>query len=222
MGEALLAGWLAARPAGRTRSMSSSPTRRRRRQLAATRASGRWPRPAHLPPDLARPARAPAVKPQMMDAALPAYRERVGRRHAGPLDRRRQADRPFRAGLRGRRPVVRAMPNTPAAVGRGITVLCANAGVGAGAACAGRAADGGGRRDVHWVEDEELMHAVTAVSGGGPAYVFLLIEALAAAGAGGGPAGGPGDAAGARDRHGRRASWRGCRRRPRGPASART
>ena len=49
--------------------------------------------------------------------------------------------------------------------------------------------------EAHWVEDEELMHAVTAVSGSGPAYVFLLIEALAAAGA---RAGLPADAGDAR------------------------
>lgn len=78
-------------------------------------------------------------------------------------------------------PVVRAMPNTPAAVGRGITVAVANEKVSAA------------QRDlanllltaigaVEWVEDEALMDAVTAVSGSGPAYVFLLAETLARAG----------------------------------------
>ena len=77
--------------------------------------------------------------------------------------------------------IVRAMPNTPAAIGRGITVAVANAQVDAA------------RRDlahgllaaigaVEWVTDEALMDAVTAVSGSGPAYVFLLAEAMAQAG----------------------------------------
>ena len=77
--------------------------------------------------------------------------------------------------------VVRAMPNTPAAIGRGITVAVPNVRV------SGRqrelvhallAATGA----VEWIADEALMDAVTAVSGSGPAYVFLLAESLARAG----------------------------------------
>ena len=74
------------------------------------------------------------------------------------------------------------MPNTPAAVGRGITVLCANAARRRAASARWPSALLAAVGEVAWVEDEELMDAVTAVSGGGPAYVFLLIEALAAAG----------------------------------------
>ncbi len=79
-------------------------------------------------------------------------------------------------------PVVRTIPNTPAAIGQGITVAVPN-----------RLVDGEGRAltdsllstlgPVEWIEDEGLMDAATAVSGSGPAYVFLLAEALAAAGA---------------------------------------
>jgi pyrroline-5-carboxylate reductase len=76
--------------------------------------------------------------------------------------------------------LVRAMPNTPASIGRGITVAVAP-----GASLGQRdlanrllAATGA----VEWVEDESLMDAVTAVSGSGPAYVFLLAEALTQAG----------------------------------------
>jgi pyrroline-5-carboxylate reductase len=76
--------------------------------------------------------------------------------------------------------LVRAMPNTPAAIGRGITVA-----VPRGASPAQRdlahallAATG----TVEWIDDEALMDAVTAVSGSGPAYIFLLAEALAQAG----------------------------------------
>ena len=77
--------------------------------------------------------------------------------------------------------VVRAMPNTPAAIGRGITVAVAANGV---SAAQREAADGLLRAtgSVEWVTDEGLMDAVTAVSGSGPAYVFLLAEELARAG----------------------------------------
>ena len=78
--------------------------------------------------------------------------------------------------------VVRAMPNTPAAVGRGVTGAFASAGVSAEqreAANALLSAIGG----VEWVADETLIDAVTAVSGSGPAYVFYLVECLAEAGA---------------------------------------
>jgi pyrroline-5-carboxylate reductase len=78
--------------------------------------------------------------------------------------------------------VIRAMPNTPAAIGRGITVAVPNARVTPPQrqlADALLAATGA----VEWVGDETLMDAVTAVSGSGPAYVFLLAETLARAGA---------------------------------------
>ncbi len=77
--------------------------------------------------------------------------------------------------------IVRAMPNTPAAIGRGATVAIAN----------DRTTEGqrdwcdrllGAVGTVDWIGDESLMDAVTALSGGGPAYVFLLIEVMAAAG----------------------------------------
>jgi pyrroline-5-carboxylate reductase len=77
--------------------------------------------------------------------------------------------------------VVRAMPNTPAAIGRGITVAVPAGNVSAGQRATADAllrATGA----VEWVEDEALMDAVTAVSGSGPAYLFLLAEELARAG----------------------------------------
>ncbi|WP_375157239.1 pyrroline-5-carboxylate reductase [Bradyrhizobium sp. RDT46] len=77
--------------------------------------------------------------------------------------------------------VVRAMPNTPAAIGRGITVaVAANDVSTAQRALADALLRATGA--VEWVEDEGLMDAVTAVSGSGPAYVFLLAEELARAG----------------------------------------
>ena len=82
--------------------------------------------------------------------------------------------------LGGNARVVRAMPNTPGSIGRGVTVLFAN-----------REAANQDRElaqslmsplgETLWIEDEALMDSVTAVSGSGPAYVFLLAEALAAA-----------------------------------------
>jgi pyrroline-5-carboxylate reductase len=77
--------------------------------------------------------------------------------------------------------VVRAMPNTPAAIGRGITVAVPAKNVSAAQRATADAllrATG----SVEWVDDENLMDAVTAVSGSGPAYVFLLAEELARAG----------------------------------------
>jgi pyrroline-5-carboxylate reductase len=77
--------------------------------------------------------------------------------------------------------VVRAMPNTPAAIGRGITVAVAAKNVTAAQrALADTLLSAIG--SVEWVSDERLMDAVTAVSGSGPAYVFLLAEELARAG----------------------------------------
>jgi pyrroline-5-carboxylate reductase len=77
--------------------------------------------------------------------------------------------------------VVRAMPNTPAAIGRGITVAVAANNVSPSQRAVADAllrATG----SVEWVDDENLMDAVTAVSGSGPAYIFLLAEELARAG----------------------------------------
>ena len=123
-----------------------------------------------------------AVKPQIIDSVLPAYRRWVrpetlflsiaaGKTIAG-----------ITRHLGDGASVIRCMPNTPAAIGRAITVACPNPRVGAAQRrlCEALLAAIG---ESAWVEDEALIDAVTAVSGSGPAYVFLLIEALAAAGA---------------------------------------
>ena len=84
--------------------------------------------------------------------------------------------------LLGTAAIVRAMPNLPAAIGQGVTVACADPSVGGEARSRCRellAAVG----EVAFIENEDLMDAVTAVSGSGPAYVFLLAECLAEAGA---------------------------------------
>ncbi len=76
--------------------------------------------------------------------------------------------------------LVRAMPNTPAAIGRGITVAVPRNANAAQRDLADRLLAATGA--VEWIDDEALMDAVTAVSGSGPAYVFLLAEAIAQAG----------------------------------------
>jgi len=122
-----------------------------------------------------------AVKPQVMDEVAPPYAAMVG---AGTLVLSIAAGRTiagFERVFGDGQPIVRAMPNTPAAIGAGITVLCANRAAGeADRALAGSLMEAVG--EAVWIEDEEMMHVVTALSGGGPAYVFLLAEALAAAG----------------------------------------
>jgi pyrroline-5-carboxylate reductase len=82
--------------------------------------------------------------------------------------------------LGGRCAIVRAMPNTPSLIGQGVTGLFATAAVTPGQRdeTAALLRAGG---PTAWIDDESLMDAVTAVSGSGPAYVFLLAEAMQAA-----------------------------------------
>jgi pyrroline-5-carboxylate reductase len=122
-----------------------------------------------------------AVKPQVAAQVIPVLRPMIA---ASTVVVSIMAGRTLQFisdALQCRCPLVRAMPNTPAAIGRGITVA-----VPQDAGTAQReladlllAATG----TVEWIENEALMDAVTAVSGSGPAYVFLLAEALAQAGA---------------------------------------
>jgi pyrroline-5-carboxylate reductase len=135
--------------------------------------------------DKAEPAPATAiviaVKPQTAPQALSALAPYVSK---GTLVLSIMAGRTIRF-LQDAMPagtaIVRAMPNTPAAIGRGITVAVPNGRVSVRQrrqATDLLAAMGA----VEWVRDEALMDAVTAVSGSGPAYVFLLAEAMAKAG----------------------------------------
>jgi pyrroline-5-carboxylate reductase len=122
-----------------------------------------------------------AVKPQLMDKVFPAVA-----RLAGPqtLTISIAAGRTL-AGFAQHLPpgaaIVRAMPNTPAAIGRGITVCAASGAVRdeQRAVCEELLSAVG---EVAWVADETAIDAVTAVSGSGPAYVFLLAEAMEQAG----------------------------------------
>ena len=179
MGSAMLRGWLRGDAAGRYVVIEPAGVPG---ELADSRAI-EWHRaPEDIAADLAPEAVVFAVKPQILDSLLSAYRRWVrpetlflsiaaGKTIAG-----------IARHLGSEAAIIRCMPNTPAAIGRAITVACPNARVGQGQRrlCEQLLAAIG---DSAWVEDEALMDAVTAVSGSGPAYVFLLIEALAAAGA---------------------------------------
>jgi pyrroline-5-carboxylate reductase len=176
MGGALLEGWigLGIDPAGVT-VIEPQPSP----QIAALAARG-----LHLNPGAsATPADAVviAVKPQTAPEALAGIRGLVA---PGAVVISIMAGRTlgFLAdALPAGAAIVRAMPNTPAAIGRGITVAVPNARVTpAQRDLAHRLLAATGA--VEWIGDEGLMDAVTAVSGSGPAYVFLLAESLARAG----------------------------------------
>jgi pyrroline-5-carboxylate reductase len=122
-----------------------------------------------------------AIKPQMLDAAAPILKHltQPGALIISILAGKTVADVSARAG--GHRSIVRAMPNLPAAVRRGVTAAFAHpACKPAQTAMADALLKGIGK--VEWIDDESLIDAVTAVSGSGPAYVFHMVEALAEAG----------------------------------------
>jgi len=172
MGTALLAGWLkAGLPAGAFWVIEPNPT-------DWLQASG-----VHLnegvPP--APGVAVLAVKPQMMGAALPALQALGNGRTLFVSIAAGTTIAHFQQVLGGQTPIVRAMPNTPAMVGRGITGICGTAAAGAeGLAVARELLQAVG--EVVELEGEHQIDAVTALSGGGPAYVFHLIEAMAVAG----------------------------------------
>jgi pyrroline-5-carboxylate reductase len=133
--------------------------------------------PADFAPDIV----VLAVKPQTMNDVLPGLRRLVRPQTTFLSIAAGKTIGYFRSGLGEQARIVRAMPNTPAAVRRGVTVCVAGPGV----SKAGRQRCGellSAVSEVLWTEDEGLMDAVTAVSGSGPAYVFLLAEAMAEAG----------------------------------------
>ncbi|MDZ5646251.1 pyrroline-5-carboxylate reductase [Nitrospirillum sp. BR 11828] len=174
MGGAMLAGW---RAAGTVR-----------RVVIVDPVAGTAPEgatlvadPAQIPADFTPTAVVLAVKPQMMDQALPAYLPYAGRAVFLSIAAGKTVAY-FQKVLGPGTALVRAMPNTPAAVGRGISGAYATPAVSAAQRdlCQSLLSAVG---EVVWVEEEGLIDAVTAVSGSGPAYVFHLVEALAAAGA---------------------------------------
>jgi pyrroline-5-carboxylate reductase len=122
-----------------------------------------------------------AIKPQMLDAGADAARPFVGPDSVvvSILAGKRISD--ISARLPAAKAIVRAMPNTPAAIGRGMTGAFASSETSAAQRALAHALLAAAGQ-VEWVESEALIDAVTAVSGSGPAYVFYLVEALAAAG----------------------------------------
>ncbi|MDE2018531.1 MAG: pyrroline-5-carboxylate reductase, partial [Hyphomicrobiales bacterium] len=133
------------------------------------------------------PSRSPAsvlvlaVKPQALAEAAPGLQGLAGPDTLVVSIVAGKSVASLRAAFPAARAIVRAMPNTPAAIGRGATGLCAGPGV----AEADRATVSALFEAVgvaSWVADEDAIDAVTALSGSGPAYVFHMVEALAAAG----------------------------------------
>ncbi len=173
MGSALLAGWLKGGiPAGSVHVIDPNPSD--------------WLRAQGVQINAALP-KAPAVvlvavKPQMMGEALPVLAAMGGGNTLFVSIAAGTQIAHFEAVLGAATPIIRTMPNTPAAVGRGITALIGNAHATPAhmdTAEALMAAVG----QVVRLDSEAQIDAVTAVSGSGPAYVFHLIETLAAAGA---------------------------------------
>lgn len=172
MGSAMLAGWLKSFPDIHVIVIEPSEIQVDPRAL-------RFSDISRLPPTFPVDLAILAVKPQMMDevalllgSRLPAATPVLSIAAGKTLT--------YFSKMLGNRPLIRSMPNTPAAIGHGITVACANDKVTADQReLANSLLTAVGQ--VEWIEDESLMDAVTAVSGSGPAYVFLLIEELAKA-----------------------------------------
>ncbi len=174
MGSALLAGWKKRRLAQRVAVIEPAPA-------PMPKGVQRHATPETLPKNFAPSAIVFAVKPQALADILPAYRRFATGETVVLSIAAGKTLKFFARHLGDAAPAVRAMPNTPAAIGRGIAVACANAAVAPPQrALCDRLLGAVGA--VAWVEDEALLDPVTAVSGSGPAYVFLLIEALASAG----------------------------------------
>ena len=121
-----------------------------------------------------------AVKPQMMDEIIPAYKCFSGKSTFISIAAGKSITY-FETKLGKHNAIIRAMPNTPAAVRRGITVACGNISVKKQVqeTCIALLTAVG---EVRWLDDENLIDAVTAISGSGPAYVFLLTETMLLAG----------------------------------------
>jgi pyrroline-5-carboxylate reductase len=175
MGQAMLEGWLARGLSARKITViEPQPVK----TVKALTRRGIWlnPKGKVLPAG----AVVIAVKPQNAPEALPGAAPYVGKSTLALSIMAGRTIGFLEKSLPGAA-IVRAMPNTPAAIGRGITVAVGNAK--ASARQRKQASDLlAAIGTVEWVKDEALMDAVTATSGSGPAYVFLLAEAMTQAG----------------------------------------
>ncbi len=175
MGGAMLQGWLADAGLGPFVAVEPGPA------PAAAHARVRHVADdAAIPADFVPDVVVFATKPQVMNDVVPAYRRFARALFVSIAAGTTIAT--FERHLGSGIAIVRAMPNTPASVGRGISGAYASPAVSPDQrALADRLLRSVGA--VEWVASEALIDAVTAVSGSGPAYVFLLAEALADAGA---------------------------------------
>ena len=180
MGSALLGGWLE-RGVDATDVTVVEPFEETASRVAQEFGVAVIPAPDDMASDAAPKTIVFAVKPQSVDDTVPAYARFTGADTVFLSIAAGKTIGYFQGKLDNRAAIVRAMPNTPAAVGRGITVACANANTGDDQVrrCDGLLQAVGA---VAWIEDECLMDAVTALSGSGPAYVFALTECMAEAG----------------------------------------
>lgn len=178
MGRAMLAGWIEA--ASNVRILVVEPSdemRQRAMDLGADAVAAFEELPADIDPDLIYIA----VKPQVMADILPPYARWAGGRTTFVSVAAGTTITTLSRLLPGPTPIIRCMPNTPSAIGAGMLVCVANEHAQpeirdlttAMLRCSG---------EVDWIDDEALMDAVTAVSGSGPAYIFHMVECLAAAG----------------------------------------
>lgn len=178
MGGALLKGWLAGGMSpSRVFVQEPSPPPDIAEAIAAAGVRTGTPPAMDAPPSVLLLA----VKPQAMETVLPQVAPLAGPETVVLSVAAGTSIAGMGRHFAAHTAIVRAMPNTPAAIGRGITALCANARTSAEqrAACEALLKPGG---ETVWVAEEGLIDAVTAVSGSGPAYVFLLAECLAEAG----------------------------------------
>ena len=177
MGGALLTGWLKNGVSGSSVIVvDPNPSEPMRKMIADAGAS----HVIGVPADVTAGVLFIAVKPQLMDAVLPALKAAMGENTVVVSIAAGKTLASLEAHL-GEAAMVRAMPNTPAMVGRGVTGAFANA----------RVADHQRQLvqnllkvsgPVEWVPGEADIDSVTAVSGSGPAYVFYLVECMAEAG----------------------------------------
>jgi pyrroline-5-carboxylate reductase len=179
MGHALLAGWLARGLDPRRVLVQDPAPPRAAKELMADRGIEVRAAVTAMPQPPA--VIVVAVKPQVMDEVFPALAKLAREKTVVLSVAAGRTIEGFERRLPKDAAVVRAMPNTPASIGRGITVAVPNAHVTAAQrlACDALLRAVGA---VAWLDDESLLDAVTAVSGSGPAYVFYLAECLAQAG----------------------------------------
>lgn len=186
MGSAMLDGWLALGLDPKRVTCIDPGLAGAAREALAQKGVSLVASPADLSPP---PVLVLAIKPQTLDAAAESLAGIAGPATLAISILAGKTIADLRARLPAVGAIVRAMPNTPAAVARGVTAAVCDAGVNdAQRVTADALLRAIGR--LEWLDDENLIDAVTAVSGSGPAYVFHLVEALAAAGAAAGlPAG---------------------------------